>query len=157
MHLKSQKEMAAKILKCGVSRIRIKASKEVEEALTREDIRDLIKKGMIKKIQKKGVNRSYARIKLKQKKKGRRMGVGSRKGSMGARVSKKRSWIKTVKTVRKLLRELVASGQVEKKNYRKLYLMIKGGSFRDKKHMLLYLKEHELLKKRQIKPKKSKK
>ena len=68
MNLSTQKRIAAEIMKCGVSRIRIKEDKDVEEALTREDIRNLIKKGLIKRIQKKGTSRVHARAILRQKK-----------------------------------------------------------------------------------------
>jgi len=55
MDLSSQKRIAADVLKCGITRVRItadgEAMKEVEEALTREDIRALVRKGLIKKIQ----------------------------------------------------------------------------------------------------------
>ena len=71
MNLKSQKKIASRILKCGLNRVRIEASKEVEEALTREDIRGLIRKGLIKKMQKRGASRAGAKRRLVQKKRGR--------------------------------------------------------------------------------------
>ena len=61
MGLNSQKKIAASLLKCGASRIRIKQSKEVDEALTRNDIRELIKKGYIWKEQKKGSSKKYSK------------------------------------------------------------------------------------------------
>jgi large subunit ribosomal protein L19e len=153
MGMNSQKRIAADLLKCGVSRVRIEAAKEVEEALTREDIRNLIKKGMIKKIRKKGQNRAKTRKLQLQKKLGRRKGPGSRKGSKFTRNPRKRAWIKRVRPLRMLLTELKENEQIKKKDYRRIYLQIKGGMFRDKKHLLLYLKEHELLR---AKPKKAK-
>ena len=145
-NLSSQKKMAAVIMKCGKSRVRIEPSSEVEDALTREDIRILIRKGLIKKVQKKGSSRAAARKILAQKKRGRRKGMGSRKGSMGARAPKKKRWMKTVKTLRATIRELRDSGRIERSEYRKLYRRVKGGMFRNKKHIMLYIKEHELLK-----------
>ncbi len=147
--MRSQKSMAAKILKCGASRVRIDTStedarKEVGEALTREDIRNLIRKGLIRKVQKKGSSRAKARKILMQKKKGRRKGTGSRKG--GRKIRKKAAWIKVARPLRRFLRKLRDSGQIDKKDYRRLYMRVKGGMFRNKKHLLFYLKEHELLK-----------
>jgi len=55
-------------MKCGVSRVRITQSEEVEEALTREDIRGLIQKGMIWSVQKKGTSKFKSKKKLEQKK-----------------------------------------------------------------------------------------
>lgn len=153
MSLASQKRIAAKILKCGVSRVKIELAKDVEEALTREDIRNLIKKGLIKKVQKKGQSKAKTKKVRLQKKKGRRKGPGSRKGGKSARNPRKRAWIKKVRPLRRLLTELRDNKQIKKTDYRKFYLKIKGGMFRDKKHLLLYLKEHELL---LAKPKKAK-
>lgn len=153
MSLASQKRIAAKILKCGVSRVKIEVVKDVEEALTREDIRNLIKKGLIKKVQKKGQSKAKTKKVRLQKKKGRRKGPGSRKGGKSARNPRKQAWIKKVRPLRRLLTELRDNKQIKKTDYRKFYLKIKGGMFRDKKHLLLYLKEHELL---LAKPKKAK-
>jgi len=146
MDLKSQKRIAAEILKCGASRVRVKAVKEVEEALTREDVRGLIKKGLITAVQKKGTGRAAAKKKLAQKKKGRQKGTGSRKGARGARLSSKQAWIRKIKSLRKLLRELRDSGRIERDVYRRVFGMAKGGFFRNKNHLFYYLKEHELLK-----------
>ncbi len=157
MNLKSQKRIAAEILKCGLGRVRLESTKEVEEALTREDIRNLIRRGVIKKMQKKGSSRAAAKKRLVQKKKGRMKGVGRRRGSKGARTSSKRSWIKKVRAIRRFLRKLRDSGQITKSVYRRQLLMVKGGTFRNKKHLLYYLKEHELLKKpEKPRPKKEK-
>ncbi len=156
MNTKSQKQMAAKIMKCGVSRVRIKQAKEIEEALTRNDIRDLIKKDLITKKQKKGTSRAAAKKTLKQKSKGRRRGRGSRKGKKHAGNPKKGAWINSVRPLRKLLRELRDYGQIGNQTYRKMYLRIGGGFFRNKKHLLLFLKEHELLKKKVSVSKKTK-
>ena len=153
----SRKRMAAEILKCGITRIKVKPGKEVEDALTRDDIRNLIRKGIITKIRKKGSSRAAARKTLRQKKKGRRKGMGSRKGSSGARTSGRREWMKSVKMMRSLIRNLRDSGMIGKGDYRKLYLRVKGGMFRNRKHIMLYIREHELLKggKKIMKPKKA--
>jgi len=145
-NIASQKRMAAEILKCGKSRIRITLGKDVEEALTREDVRNLIRKGSIKKVQKKGSSRAAARKTLAQKKKGRRKGMGSRKGRMRARMPRKKEWMTSVKTLRAVIKDLRDSGRIERKDYRLLYRRVKGGMFRNKKHIMLYIKEHELLK-----------
>ncbi|NIP40904.1 MAG: 50S ribosomal protein L19e [Candidatus Aenigmarchaeota archaeon] len=149
MNVRSQKMLAAKIMKVGLSRVRINpgGEKEVGEAITRNDVRGLIAKGIITKVEKKGARKTDSKFRRDQKKKGRRKGHGSRKGAMYARKTKKREWIEKVRPLRKLLRELRDSGKLERNNYRRLYLAVKGGSFRNKKHLLYHLKEHELLKK----------
>ena len=153
----SKKKVAADILKSGVSRIRILDSKQVEEAITRQDIKNLIRKGLIVKIQKKGTSKAYSKKLFRQKKKGRRSGAGSRRGSYRARNPKKYLWIKTVRPLRTLLKELVLEGQIEKKDWKLLYSMVKGGAFRSKGHLLTYLKDHEMLKKKVVKKKVGKK
>ena len=143
MNLSTQKRIAAEIMKCGVSRIRIKEDKDVEEALTREDIRNLIKKGLIKRIQKKGTSRVHARAILRQKKRGRRRGAGSKKGK--AHVGKT-GWMSIVRAQRAMLKEMRESGSIKSREYRILYGRVKGGMFRNKKHLLSYMKEHDILK-----------
>ena len=145
MNVKSQKKMAARILKVGVSRIKITQTKELGDAITRNDIRKLIVKGIIKKEKKKGQARAQLKKRMEQKKKGRRSGQGSRKGKAYAKKTSKELWIERVRPLRRLLRQLRDTGKIEKSVYRKIYKMIKGGSFRSKKHMLYYLKENELL------------
>ena len=147
MDMNSQKEIAAKIMKCGVSRVRIRQAEEVEEALTREDIRGLIQKGIIWKVQKAGTSKYASKKRLDQKAKGRMNGPGKRKGTTGARKNDKTKWMEKVRALRKMLSELKESGQVEGKDYGILYRRIKGGFFRNKKHLLYYLKEHDILRK----------
>jgi large subunit ribosomal protein L19e len=147
MDLSSQKRIASQIMKCGISRVKIKPDKEVEEALTREDIRNLIRRGLIWKVQKKGTAKFNVKRTVRQKKKGRMRGHGSRKGTAGARKPRKRIWMETVRPQRRVLRELRESEMIDKRTYGKIYLMIKGGAFRNKQHLMYYMKDHELLKK----------
>jgi len=140
------KKIAAGIMKCGVSRVRIKDTTAAEEALTRNDIRDLINNKKIIKIQKKGSSKFRWKKKLEQKKKGRMRGFGSRKGTRNARAPEKKSWMETVRPLRRLLKNLRENEQITPKVYSKIYMRIKGGAFRSKSHLMLYLKEHELLK-----------
>ena len=146
MDASSQKRIAAEIMKCGISRVRIKQTEEVEEALTREDIRGLIKKGVIWSIQKKGTSKFASKKKLEQKKKGRMRGPGRRKGTKGARKNDKTKWIEKVRPLRKLLSELREAEQISRENYGILYRRIKGGFFRNKSHLMYYLKDHDMLK-----------
>lgn len=146
MDASSQKRIAAEIMKCGISRVRIKQTEEVEEALTREDIRGLIQKGMIWSVQKKGTSKFASKKKLEQKKKGRMRGPGRRKGTKGARKNDKTKWIEKVRPLRRLLSELREAEQVSRENYGILYRRVKGGFFRNKSHLMFYLKDHDMLK-----------
>ena len=137
-----QKRVAAKILKVGKSKIWIDPSqlKDAQAAITRIDIKNLIKKGTIKKRPEK-VRRPKAAG-------GRRKrGRGSRKGGKYARLPKKRRWINIVRPLRKLLSEMRASGEVDNQTYKKLYMLVKGGQFRNRSHLRIYLEQHGMLKK----------
>ncbi len=147
MDLSYQKKLAAKILKCGVSRIRVEPAKEVEEALTKDDVRALIQKGLITKTQKRGAAKARARSVFRQKKRGRRKGPGSKKGTRKSRSPPKQNWMITVRALRRLLKELKETKKIDNKAYKDLYRKIKGGYFRNKQHLLLYLKDTGLLKK----------
>ena len=142
MNLTTQKRIAAEILKCGIHRVRLKETKDVGEALTREDIRGLIKEKLIWKVQIKGTSRVKARHLLKQKKRGRRRGPGSKKGQPGVG---KTLWVARVRAQRQLLRDLRESKRLQADSYQTIYLRVKGGMFRSKKHLQSYLKEHELI------------
>ena len=135
----SQRRMAAAILKCGEGRVWIdpSLSPKIKSAITRVDVRRLIRKGMIKK--KKAIIQ-------KTKRKTRRQRDGSRKGKRGAREGKKTDWLKVVRPQRRVLKELKTAGKLTEKSYRKTYLRIKGGSFRSKAHLMLFLKDKKLLK-----------
>ncbi|HEU12856.1 MAG TPA: 50S ribosomal protein L19e, partial [Euryarchaeota archaeon] len=100
----------------------------------------LIKKGVIRKLPKKGNSRSRIRKKQEQKKKGLRTGPGSRKGTKYARLGRKERWIKTIRAVRDELRKLKNEGKIDRKTYRRYYLYAKGGMFRSRAHLLLHLK-----------------
>lgn len=149
MGTSSVRKIAAEMLNCGQSRIRIEMAKEVEEALTRDDVRTLIRAGLVWKVQKKGTSKFRTKVALRQKKKGRRTRAGSRHGTFNARSGhKKRRWIKGIRALRRLLKELKENGQIEHKTYTEFYPRIKGGEFRNKKHILTYLDDHDLLKQR---------
>lgn len=139
------KKIAAELMKCGVSRVRIQQSKEVAEALTREDIRGLIAKGLITRVPAKGTSRAHAKRRQAQKKQGRRRSEGSRKGSTGARAPAKKAWIRGMRAQRKALRSLRDNEELKPHAYRQVYSRIKGGTFRSKARLSAYLKEAELI------------
>ncbi|WP_456375461.1 50S ribosomal protein L19e [Methanocaldococcus sp.] len=148
MDVSIQRKLAAEILKCGIDRVWIDPTQleRVKMAMTKDDIRSLIKDGVIKKKQKKGISSARVKKLKEQKKKGRRRGPGSRRGAAGARTPPKEKWMATIRSLRKTLKYLRDTGKIDTKVYRKLYRMAKGGAFRSKSHLFLYMKEHDLLK-----------
>lgn len=147
MRLSTQRRLAAKILGVGVNRVWIDPERlnDVSAAITKDDIRRLIGDGAIKARPKGGVSRVRARERLVQRKKGRRRGEGSRKGSAKARVPTKRAWISRVRPLRARLRELRDGGKIDPRQYRRIYRMVKGGAFRSKAHLEAYLKEKKII------------
>lgn len=145
--LRSQKAMASRLLKCGLSRVWIDPGRmaDVEESITAADIRSLIKDGVIVARPKKGTS-SYRRKKIAgQKRKGRRRGRGSRKGNVAG--MKKRIWMTRIRAIRKLLRQLKAEEKIDGRTYRIMYVKSKSGIFRSKSHVMIYLERNNLIKK----------
>ena len=142
MMLKLQKRIAADILKVSPEKIHFDPAKlkEIKEAITRADIVNLIK---TRAISKNPTSRSRLRIKnLKlQKKKGRRKGLGSRKGKKTARLKPKKTWMIKVRGQRKFVKLLHKKKVLNSKDYRVIYRRIKGGFFRSRRHLKLYLEE----------------
>ncbi|HDD36329.1 MAG TPA: 50S ribosomal protein L19e [Archaeoglobus veneficus] len=141
MNLKLQRKMAAKILKCGENRIWIDptALEDVASAATKEDVRELIESGVIKRKPVKGISRARINKRRLQRKKGRRRGHGRRKGKKTARMSKKEAWMIRIRALRKRLKYLRDTGIIDRRTYRMLYRKAKGGEFRSVAHFNAYL------------------
>lgn len=148
MNLTTQKRLAASILKVGINRVWIDPEQveEVSRAITREGVKQLIDQKAIKAKPKKGIS-SYRSKKLaEQKKKGKRKGRGSIKGAKYARTPKKQAWMTTIRALRKDLKSMRESEEIDPTTYRKLYRMAKGGAFRSKSYMKTYARDHDLIK-----------
>ena len=80
MRFDHQRRLAASILGCGVNRVRITTDPAEQEnifdAITREQVRELVRRNVITKREEIGVSRSRARLHAAQKAKGRRRGQG---------------------------------------------------------------------------------
>jgi large subunit ribosomal protein L19e len=148
--LKSQRRLAAQVLKIGQNRVWINPEKndDVEAAITRDEVRKLIHEGTIKASPEKGISRGRARILHEKKKKGRRSGHGSRTGSSHARVSKKQAWMSKIRALRKKLRVLKTKKIIAENAYQKLYRMAGSGRFESVADLERYMKAHELWRKR---------
>lgn len=153
MNLKTQRRIAANLLKTGINRITFDPSKlsEIKEAITKSDINSLIKKNAIKTKPYQSQSRSRARKLLLQKRKGRRKGQGSRKGKITARLPQKKLWTKKIRLQRSFLRLLKEKNLITTKTYHNLILKSKGGFFRSKRHIKLFINEHNLVKEKNIK------
>lgn len=150
MSLRSQRRLASKILKTGVNRVWIDPNRieDVEIAITRGEIRKLIHEGAIKPAPKKGVSRARAQILREKKKKGLRRGPGTKSGSSRAKITKKESWMRRIRGLRRTLHEWKTSRTITENAYRKLYKVASSGVFSSIADMERYAKTHEFWRKR---------
>lgn len=137
-----QKKLAAKILKVGESRIWLDPTqaKDIKAAITKADVR--------KFIQKKAIKALPTKVKMPKEKKRKRKGIGSRKGAKHSRLASKKKWISAIRPLRRMLKELRSTKQIDKATYRKLYMLVKGGMFRNRSHLQIYLEQHGIIKKK---------
>ena len=135
VNIELKRRLAARVLGVGVERIWIDPERidEVYDVDTREDIRILLRRGVIRVKPVKGQVVRRRR---------RKRGPGSRKGPATSRMPRKRKWIMRVRAQRRFLRMLRDKGILTPKQYRKLYMMVKGGMFRSKSHLREYIKHH---------------
>jgi large subunit ribosomal protein L19e len=140
--LANQRRMAAALLKCGEGRVWLDpaSQEELEDAVTRQDIRSAIKAGVIRAKRIPGVSRGRARRLEAERARGRHAGPGKRKGSPESRVSRKERWMHRIRAQRELLQGLRDSKKLTPGVYREFYRRAKGGMFRSRAHLLLNLK-----------------
>ena len=132
--LKAQKRLAADELGVGKRRVWLDpdALDVVEDAITREDIRDLIDQGTIQAKDAKTNSRGRARERAAKRSYGHRSGAGTRKGKAGARQNTKDDWKARIRAQRARLKELRDEENVlEPSEYRTLYNKASGGEFED--------------------------
>ena len=141
-----QKRLAAEVLGVGVSRIKLvvkskEDEEELESAITREDIKRLIKMGLIVAEPEKSNSRGRWRELKRKRAKGRRRGPGRRKGKAGARSDRKREWINRIRKMRRYLKYLRDKGIIDKRTYRRYYRLAKGGSFASLSALRMHLEK----------------
>ena len=143
-----QRRLAAQILKCGKNRIRFDAARleEIKEAITKTDIRVLVKQGAVLKQRLHNTSRFWARRRKEQKRHGKQKGFGSRKGKKTARTEPKRTWINKIRLQRDFIKSLRDEGALLSSDFHELYMKSKGGFFRSLRHLKLYTKERGLIK-----------
>jgi len=150
LSLRSQRRLAAQLLKAGANRVWIDPDRveDVEVAITRAEIRKLIHEGAIRQLSARGVSRARARLLQDKKKKGLRRGPGTRKGSDTAKVTKKDAWMLKIRAQRGKLNEWKANRSVADDGYRQLYRAAGSGAFASVGDMERYAKAHGMWRKR---------
>ncbi len=147
MKLRVQKRLASGILKTSQKNIKFEPERleDIKEAITKTDIRGLISEDAIKKKHAPATSKSKISKKTAQKRKGLQKGVGSRKGTKTSRISKKERWMNYIRVQRKFIKSLKDKELISNQTYRDLYNKAKGGFFRNKRHVKLYLEENKLV------------
>jgi large subunit ribosomal protein L19e len=149
MNISAQKKMAAEILNCGINRVWVHPDfiDEVLMAITREDIRNLISGGVIKKRNIIGISKYRKNQRAQENRRGRHRGTGKRQGNKTARTPAKRAWINTIRPQREALKKMRDEKTIDRSTYRKMYLRAKGGSFKSVSFMQRFMEENKLIKK----------
>ncbi len=117
MKLDYQKKLAAKVAGVGLDRVKFDPEKVdmISEAITRSDIKRLIRSKAIRILPKRGTSRARSRERPKRK------GPGRRKGGKYSRLSRKSRWINKVRALRRELRIMKEKGIIDISMYRYLY------------------------------------
>jgi len=146
MNLSNQRRLAAEILDVGQNRIWIDPERvdEAETAITRDEIRKLIKDSVIKALPVKATSRGRARELAKKKRTGKRIGQGTKKGKKFSVVPRKIRWMNRIRALRKRLSEMREKRIITVNTYRSLYKKAKGGEFRSIAELERHINEQKL-------------
>jgi len=141
--LSAQKRLAADILDVGKNKVWFDPEEqgEIADAITREDVRDLVDQGVIRSEDAKGNSRGRARERQKKRSYGHQKGAGTRRGKAGGRQNKKEDWQSRIRAQRRTLQEMRDEGDLSKSEYRELYDQAGGGEFDSVADMQRYIDE----------------
>lgn len=140
MSIKLTKRIAAELMNRGESAVRIKEGsvEDAKKAITREDVRTLIKNGSLYAVKAKHNLSAYAKVLQEKRSKGRRRGPGRRKGSKKARGILE--YKKKIRGQRRVLQMLKTESTIDNIKFKKYYALVKGGNFINKVSLLNHIK-----------------
>jgi large subunit ribosomal protein L19e len=140
MSVKLTKRVASDIMKRGERSIRIKpnAIDDAKKAITRDDVKDLIKKGSIYAIVEKHNISKYGKSLKKKRAEGRKRGPGKKKGTRKTRSTA--NHMKRMRSQRRILAALKTDKTINNDQYKEFYALVKGGTFQTKATLLNHIK-----------------
>jgi large subunit ribosomal protein L19e len=142
--LSNQKRLAADELDVGKNRVWFDPEEqgEIADAITRDDVRDLIDRDIIQAEGKRSNSRGRTRERNEKRAYGHQKGHGSRKGTAKARKETNNEWRGHIRAQRRRLRELRDEGDLSSSAYRELYNKAGGGEFDSVGDLERYITEH---------------